>query len=446
MFLQMGRYDPSPPAPPALIRLPVMVTVPQVDGLGHGLSELFHGDIKKGVPDLAHWTGNEGFKISKQLALWNVTGGKLVLGTTIHWLESAGKNTAAQGTPIPGKDEKTGGSFQVALPLTWNKEWRLTIPFPTPIIENNHKSFPRKTAEAILKMEQSYTHIQLEQLNQVLKGITDLRPKTADIWALMQEPIYLDKGAWLLIHPDNIATGVMRPDPHNPLKLVTVLEMSAYPFIYFGDSPVVDKKPLPPLQPYQEGRSGFRAISNTSISFKEATHFLTDPQTGLINTVIPGTGAQKLTVKGIRLYGAGGKVIAEVKLSYNPFLINLAGKPAQMTIYFRGTPHYSLKHRLFYMPDLDFDVKTSDFLVQVAGWILKSDIRKELRKKARILVGPKLDLIQERMNQVLNRKLNSFASITTQVHSLRILDAFADRDGLKTRISLDGDAQLNVVW
>src|ERR1017187_4173559 len=76
-----GPVRSFPPAPPALIRLPVMVTVPQVDGLGHGLSELFHGDIKKGVPDLAHWTGNEGFKISKQLALWNVTGGKLVLGT-----------------------------------------------------------------------------------------------------------------------------------------------------------------------------------------------------------------------------------------------------------------------------------------------------------------------------------------------------------------------------
>ena len=436
-----------PPAPPALIRLPVILTVPQVDDLGNGLSDLFHGQFKKGLPELAHWTGHQGFQLSKRLALWNVTGGKLMLGTTIHWLESAGKQKDAPATfGPPTPPGKSSGSFRVSLPLQWGKDWSLTILAPTPVIETTGKSLPRKTAETILRLEQTYTHVQLQQLNKVLKGVSDLRPKAKDIWALMQEPIFLDKGVWLLIHPENISTGVMRTEPHNPLKLVTLLEMWAYPVIYFGDTPPLDKKPLPPLNPFQPGSPGFRAVSNTSISYKEANRFLRDPSTGLMNSVIPGTGDQKLTVRGIRLYGSGGKVIAEVKLSYNPFLVNFENKPARMTIYFRGTPKYNLKKRLFYLPDLDFDVKTNDFLVEVAGWILKSDIRKELRRKARIPVGPKLDFLKDRMNTVLNRPLNAYASLSTQVRSFQILDSFADNKGIQAQITLDGDAQLNVVW
>src|SRR5260221_12703588 len=104
-----------PPPPPALIRLPVIVTVPEVDGLGRDLSELFHGNLKNGVPDLAHWAGTQGFQVSRRLALWNLTGGKLVLGTTLHLLTSVGKNKASLQTPIPGGDEKKSGSLQVGV-------------------------------------------------------------------------------------------------------------------------------------------------------------------------------------------------------------------------------------------------------------------------------------------------------------------------------------------
>jgi hypothetical protein len=426
--------------------MPVVLTIPQVDGLGNGLSDLFHGRFKEGIPQIAHWTGSKGLAISKQLAVWNITGGKLFLGTTIHWLASLGKDKYGPASPAKPVAEKASGFFKVGIPLILGKDWRLTVQNPATVIEGDRKSLPRRTAETVLRLEESYTHIQVDQLNKVLQGVVDLRPKAADIWALMQEPIFLDKGVWLFIQPENISTGFMRADPHNPLKLTTVLELWAYPTLYFGDNPQIHRKALPPLSPFQPGKPGFRAVSNVAISFKEANRFLRDPQTKLMNTVIPGTGDQRLTVRGIRLYGSGGKVVAEVKLTYNPLLINFSDKPAKMTIYFRGTPHYSLKKRMFYLPDLDFDVKTTDFLVQVADWILKSDIRKELRKKARIPVGPKLDFLKDRMDTVLNRQLNSYASLSTKVHSFGILDSFADKDGLQARVALDGESQLNVVW
>ncbi len=435
-----------PPAPAAVIRLPVTVSLPKDAGWGYGLFGLLHGHAYEKLPDLVREAEAKGLQLTKQVALWNMEGGRLLWGSTLLFRKSLPQNSATpQTTPGPGgADEPV--SLKLDLPLEWGKDWKLQIPSLTPITSNSSQPLPLQTAETLVKLQTFYTKMQVDQLNKVLQGITDLKPKAQDIWALMQEPIFLDKGIWLLIKPEDISTGLMRTNSKDPLKLETVLELWAHPTIFFGDNPPEEKKPLPPLSIFEPGRPGFRAISNVSISFKEANKFLCDPKTGLINFVVPHTGAQKLTVKGIRLYGAEGKVIAEVQLSYNPFLINFAGKPAHMTIYFRGTPKYSLKKRLFYMPDLDFDVKTTDFLVQVADWILKSDIRKELRQKARISVGPKLDFLKSRMGEVLNRRLNSYATLSTEVKTFTILDSFADKDSIQAQVALDGDSQLNVTW
>ena len=435
-----------PPPPAAVIRLPVALTLPKDAGWGYGLLGLLHDHSKEGLPNLIREAGDKGLQISRKVALLNIEGGKMLWGLTLFGRKTAPNNEATPQTTPGTANKEEPVSLQVGLPLEWSKDWKLVIPSLTPVVGNSPKTLPVQTAETLVKLQTFYTHVQVNELNKVLEGVSNLRPKAEDIWTLMQEPIFLDKGIWLLIRPENISTGLMKADPKEPLKLETVLELWAHPIIFFGDDPHVERKPLPPLAPFEPGRPGFRAISNVSISFKEANRFLCDSKTGLINFVVPGTGAQKLTVRGIRLYGAGGKVIAEVQLTYNPFLVNFTGKPAHMTIYFRGTPHYSLKKRLFYMPDLDFDVKTSDFLVQVADWILRSDIRKELRQKARIPVGPKLDFLKSRMDEVLNKRLNPYVSLSTEVKTFTILDSFADKNGIQARIALDGDSQLNVAW
>jgi hypothetical protein len=219
--------------------------------------------------------------------------------------------------------------------------------------------------------------------------------------------------------------------------------MTAYPILVFGNKPQAEKKIMPPFKNYKSGPSGFHAVSNTVISFKEANKQLTDPRFGLVNRVIPGSGDYKLRIKGIRLYGSGGQVIAEVKIQYNPF-INLDDKLARMTVYFRGYPQYDPKKEVFTLRNLDFDVKTGDFLMQVANWIFKSDILKVLRRKARIPIGPKLDQLKDRMNVVLNLPVGKHSRLQTQMESFRVLDAFVNKDGIQAQVSLDGDAQLNL--
>ncbi len=273
-----------------------------------------------------------------------------------------------------------------------------------------------------------------------------LEPSFGEIskfWDSAQEPIFIDKGIWLLIQPQSISTGLTLPDPKRPFKFRADLEMTAYPILVFGKKPTIEKKIMPPLKIYKPGPAGFHAVSNTVISFKEANKQLEDPRFGLIDRVIPGSGDYKLRIKGIKLFGSGGQVIAEVKIQYNPF-INLGYKPARMTVYFRGVPQYDSQKELFTLRNLDFDLKTGDFLMQVANWIFKSDILKVLRQKARIPIGPKLDQLKGRMNEVLNLPVGKHSRLQTQVQSFRVLDAFVDKDGIRAQVSLDGDAQLNL--
>ena len=117
-----------------------------------------------------------------------------------------------------------------------------------------------------------------------------------------------------------------------------------------------------------------------------------------------------------------------------------------MTLYLRGTLRYLPKRRIFDLPDLEYDIKSNDLMVQVADFILKSDFKNELRRIAIVPVGAKMDILNAKINQKLNRALGRYTHVRTQVSSFEVLDGYADNEGLEARITLKGTATLEVVW
>jgi len=267
-----------------------------------------------------------------------------------------------------------------------------------------------------------------------------------DLWATMQKPIFLDKDLWLLIRPETLSIGMMRTDLKKATTLHSVLEMTAEPEILFGPKPLTTIAAMPPLQKFQPGPGIFQAMSNTRISYKEINQYFKDPRLKIMGMVLPGSGDRKLTLEGLRMYGSGGKVIVEVKMHYNPMIINFEGKPAKITVYLRGTPRYLPKEEVFDMPDLDYDIKSSDLMVQIADWILKSDFRNALRKAAKIPIGRNMEVVKAKINKALNRPLGAYTQLHTQVNSFKVLDGFADNEGIEIRLSLEGTATLEVIW
>lgn len=273
-----------------------------------------------------------------------------------------------------------------------------------------------------------------------------LKAHIGDLWTTMQKPIFLDKDLWLLIQPETLSIGMMRTDLKRASTLHSVLEMTAKPEIIFGPEPLTTLSAMPPLEKFQPGPGIFQVIGNTKISYKEINQYFRDPRLKLAGMVLPGSGDRKATLESIRLYGSGGKVIVEVRLHYNPLIVNFEGEAAKLTVYLRGTPRYLPKKETFYMPDLDYDIKSSDLMVQIADWLLKSDFRDQLRKAAQIPIGRNMEVVKGKISKALNRPLGPYAQLHAQVNSFKVLDGFADNEGIEVRLSLQGTASLEVVW
>jgi hypothetical protein len=288
--------------------------------------------------------------------------------------------------------------------------------------------------------------------NLVKDGITQaaqgpvLGSRMGALWSKMESPIRLDKNIWLLIRPASLSVGMMRTDLKRASTLHAVVEMTASPEVLFGAIPLVTHVKMPPLQPFQPGPGIFQAMANTHINFEDANRYFRDPRMGIIGKVLPGSGERKLTIEGIRVYGSGGKVSVEVKLLYNPLILNLSDKPAKLTLYLSGTPRYLPKKRVFDLPDLDYDIKSSDLMLQVADFILKGDFRNQLRGIAIVPAGLKMDILKAKITKKLNRALGRYAHVRTQVNSFEVLDGFADNEGFEARVTFKGTATLEVIW
>lgn len=273
-----------------------------------------------------------------------------------------------------------------------------------------------------------------------------IKSRLGALWTKMQFPIRLDKNLWLQIHPSSMSVGEVRTDLKLASTLHAEVEMTASPQVIFGPKPLVTPVPMPPLVPFQPGPGIFEVRANTHIDYEDANRFFRDPRMNIIGKVLPGTGDRKLTIVGLRLLGEGGKVVVEVKLHYNPLIVNLGDKPADLTLYLRGTPRYLSGSRVFELPDLQYDIKSSDLIVQVADFILKSDFRDQLRRIAVVKVGEKMDILKAKMQKKLNRGLDRYAHVRTQVDTFEVLDGYADDTGLEARVTFKGTASLLVIW
>lgn len=279
-----------------------------------------------------------------------------------------------------------------------------------------------------------------------LNGILNCQTRVNDAWDKLREPIKLDRNIWLQIQPESISLGPsrLRGLPNSP-RIETTVELTARPKVVFGDEPPALKAKLPPFAPYQPGPDRFRAESNLRISFEEVTRILTDPRTGLMDRPLDKNGDHDLRITGIRAYGSGGKMVVEAKIQYSP-LLNLSGKPAKLTIYLIGTPRYRAKTRTIDFPDLDFDIKTSDFLVQVADFVVGSNMTTQIRRQAVIRIGKKLKDLKQRLSDILNRPLGKNVRLETKLQSLKMEDVFVSGNGLEGRVVLEGRTIVKVDW
>ncbi len=432
--------------PPARLLIPLVVKLPKLTDVEKHLAEFAKKDFAKAEKSL---TKSLGTTVWWDPLDWEFKGNSLTAHMHFHFKRPAGSKSLVKEAETLAKDVEKDAKVDLASALRWSEDWHLEAPNfkePTGGEKPGAASTPEPGKETDAHKGKKILRKGTSKYHEMLKDASDFKEKARELFDKIQEPIKMAKDIWLQIKPVRVSVGSYRliPDVRSP-RLETVFEVIAQPYVIIGEKPRPLKTELPPIKEYQPGPQGFHIETNLKISFHEVNKLLIDPKTGILNRTLPGGGNHHLKITSIRVYGSGGKLVVEAQVQYDP-VINLGGKPAQLTIYLLGTPTFHEKKQVINFPDMDFDIKTSDFLVQMAEFIAGSGMREQLRKQAVIPVGKDLDDLKEQLTKMLNRPLGRFAKLRTTVTSLKMVEAFVSDYGLEGRIALDGDAAVDLNW
>ncbi len=99
---------------------------------------------------------------------------------------------------------------------------------------------------------------------------------------------------------------------------------------------------------------------------------------------------------------------------------------------------------MLYVPDLNFDVATSNRLVQGIAWLKKDDVIKQLRELARFPLEEVLADTRAKVEQKINRELTDGVTLMATLHAGRVIDVAALQRAMVVRAEAVGTIGLKL--
>ena len=113
-------------------------------------------------------------------------------------------------------------------------------------------------------------------------------------------------------------------------------------------------------------------------------------------------------------------------------------------IYLTGTPTLDTVKNELSMPDISFDMKTRNLLINAASWLLDGKIETSLRKQTIFPLKPILQSTQLEVNKALNRTLDNGVKLIGNMGSLHIQSIYTQSDNLMVRILTKGSLAVEI--
>lgn len=253
----------------------------------------------------------------------------------------------------------------------------------------------------------------------------DLRSKFQNWWAILHEPIELTDDVWLIIDPVSVHRGATRG---SGTTLVTSVGLTARPRVVLGNRPEITVPELPPLDSaavedglriHAVGRGEYRKISEQLNEVLRGHELEQDGRTLVV---------EQLRARGI----GGGRVALEVSFSGT----------ARGRVYLVGTPQFDPVSGRVHVPDLQFDIASSNLLVNSYGWLRDQGITGLLRERARWPIEDLSALAAGQLDRGLNRFLTDGVELRGQVNSVDILGVYARVSGFVVHAQANAQAEL----
>lgn len=255
----------------------------------------------------------------------------------------------------------------------------------------------------------------------------NLRASFESWWGELLKPISLDDQVWLVLDPSGLTRG---PIVGSGDVIEVPVTLSASPRIVLGPRPDSIQRPLPPLESGAV-EPGLDILVEGRADYATAGERLT---TELAGTVLERVG-RSVEIESVELFGIGGGQIAlEVEINGD----------VEGRLYLVGEPVYDPASDQISVPDLAFDIATSDLIVSGASWLADHGIEDFMRRRAHWTMAPVAEWAAEQLRKGLNRPLANGVSIEGSVDHIRILAIQAGSDAFRVYVSGDAEATLVV--
>ena len=254
-----------------------------------------------------------------------------------------------------------------------------------------------------------------------------VRQKAEQAWSLLAQPIQLQKDLYLTFQPRRFRLAPLKTAGQT---LILIPEIEVQPRVVLGARPQPSPTPLPNLEPGASTAHGFRISLDTHLSYVHASQQLAD---ALVGRVI-STDKGKIEITSARLWSEEGLVLLEVGLKGR-----VKGK-----VTLAGHPRIDPETNSVRFEDLDFTLKSQDWLARMGDWIYHSDLKKVISDKASFAQDQRYKGLRAAVQAGLNRKLSPSVQLRGHLTSLKVESLTPGAEGFDTRASLEGVVRLDI--
>jgi hypothetical protein len=331
-------------------------------------------------------------------------------------------------------DERPRMVVELATPLTLTSNWhlgsqaRLVRIAPASTDQRDHCDVSLLRKDITPRVIEAATSGITGHLGDIDKkiGEIDLQKRFAEWWRLLERPIRLTDGVWLLLGPDQLAMGRVRGTGRVLRVPVTLAAHPRIVTVAVADTPRVDTIALPTLG-RDTAAGGFHISMDGLIDYKAASLAV----------------AKALAH---REFSQGGKTVTVDTAFLTPaargrlaLSITFSGD-AKGTLRFLGGPTYDPVHREVKVPDLDYDLATDNQLINTYAWLKSDELRAMFRQRAKFPVGEAIERGKSLLLVGLNRKVGSAMTLSATVDSVAVKGLFVTRNGIVVRGIATGQA------
>jgi hypothetical protein len=258
-------------------------------------------------------------------------------------------------------------------------------------------------------------------------GNYDLRPKFQMMWDELNKVYNLYGLGWLQINPTKIRVNSFFAKNDS---LTVSLGISAKPVISF-EKPQQHLTVVPPLSNFSNS-SGFNIFLDAVLNYDSLSNIVTAQ---LKNKRIDLAAGKFIIVKECSVYGMDNENLV--------IKVNFEGSDKGL-FYLTGKPSYDATTKLIEIKDLDFDIKSKNFLTKTATWLFNHRIVTELKKYTRFELSSYIETAKATGNQQLNKEWIKGISSSGKINDMRIVSIYPLRQWLIIRSNGHGELSMKI--